>query len=359
MSAICDALGLEEQGIVHANEVGLRYVSDINPGIRRLRRGKQFRYLDEDGNSITDAAVLARISKLAIPPAYTNVWICGSERGHLQATGRDARGRKQYRYHVRWRRVRDQEKFGRVLDFAARLPALRRCLRRDLKSGGLGRDKVLAVVVSVMAQTLIRIGNAGYESSNRSYGLTTLHKRHVEFIRSGRALFRFRGKGGRLNEIPLDDERLTKLLRHCRQLPGQPLFQYIDDDGQRQAVDSSLVNDYLRAAMGQEFTAKDFRTWGGTFAAISALAATPLPEQPSERASVLMAAIKTVAANLHNTPTVCRNSYIHPTVLEAWADGSLHGLLGHALPSGVRQQELAALRFLRRRLRRRRAQSTS
>jgi DNA topoisomerase-1 len=342
---------VDKRTLAQASEVGLRYTSDIEPGLRRRRHGKHFRYHDRYGVAIKDQVVLARIAHLAIPPAYTDVWICASERGHLQATGRDARGRKQYRYHARWRSVRDRDKFARVVEFAERLPKLRRRLQRDLKAVGLGRDKVLAVVVSVMAQTLIRIGNAAYESSNNSYGLTTLHKRHVAFAGNGRAIFRFRGKGGLFHEIALDDARLTRLLRRCRQLPGQPLFQYTDDAGARLHVDSGMVNDYLREAMGEEFTAKDFRTWGGTRAAIAVLANTPLPATLSARTSSLAAAVKTVAAHLRNTPAVCRSSYIHPLVFESWSDGSLHRLIDGGLPNDERKQEIGALRFLRQRLR--------
>jgi DNA topoisomerase I len=342
-----------QSGQAHAGEAGLRYVSDTEPGIRRQRRGKRFRYVDKDGSVVTDEGILTRINRLAIPPAYNDVWICQSDRGHLQATGRDARGRKQYRYHARWRTFRDRDKFSRVVEFAQRLPALRRRLRRDLKLPGLSREKVLAIVVSIMAQTLIRVGNSEYASSNKSYGLTTLRKNHLAFASAGKAKFRFRGKGGLLHEVALDDARIARLLQRCRQLPGQALFQYTDSEGNIQPVDSGLVNDYLRDAMGEDFTAKDFRTWGGTCAAIVALSATPLPEIESERTSKILAAIKIVAAQLRNTPAVCRNSYIHPIVLESWADGSLHRIIAKDLPANATKHEKIALQFLRKRLRRR------
>ena len=341
----------DNSGLAQASGAGLRYVADTEPGIRRKRRGKGFCYLDSEGKIISDSTIRTRISRLAIPPAYTDVWICQSERGHLQATGRDARGRKQYRYHAKWRSVRDRGKFVRVVDFADRLPALRRRLRHDLKADGFGRDKVLAIVVSIMAQTLIRIGNPKYADGNRSYGLTTLKKRHVEFLRNGHAVFRFRGKGGVANEVALDDDRLTRLLRHCRELPGQMLFQYTDDDGTKQPVDSGLVNDYLRDAMGEEFTAKDFRTWGATCATIALLAETPLPDTQTDRVSKLAEVVKTVAQNLRNTPAVCRKSYIHPVVFDAWSDGSLHRIIGPEPLGNAKKQEFAALRFLRKRLR--------
>jgi DNA topoisomerase I len=351
------AAQIDPRVLEHAEEANLRYVSDGEAGIRRRRHGKHFRYFSADGASITDAATLARIASLAIPPAYEDVWICASARGHLQATGRDARGRKQYRYHARWRGVRDKDKFGRVLDFAERLPLLRRRLRRDLKIPGLGREKVLAIVISVMAQTLIRIGNTAYATTNRSYGLTTLRKRHVALLGKGKALFRFRGKGGLAHEVPLDDARLSRLLQRIRQLPGQALFQYSSDDGVPQQVDSGMVNDYLREAMGDEFTAKDFRTWAGTSSAIFVLAATPLPDEPAQQPGVLKEAIRAVAGVLRNTPAVCRNSYIHPIVIDSWIDGSLHRSIVAPLPDRAPRQERVALTFLRKRLRLRSARA--
>ncbi|HVF16395.1 MAG TPA: hypothetical protein VNA21_05770, partial [Steroidobacteraceae bacterium] len=232
-----------------ARASGLRYVSDSEPGIRRRRRGKTFTFIDVDGKPLKDPEAIARIRKLAIPPAYTDVWICPHERGHIQATGRDARGRKQYRYHAEWRETRDQGKFSRMIEFGSHLPRLRRRLKRDLALEGLAKDKVLAVVVTLLAETLIRVGNEEYARTNKSYGLTTLRDHHVKFLRDGRASFVFRGKSGRPHEIVLDDKRLGKVIRHCQNLPGQQLFQYVDDDGTRQPIDSGMVNDYLRAAM--------------------------------------------------------------------------------------------------------------
>ena len=286
---------------------------------------------------------------LAIPPAYEDVWICANPRGHLQATGRDARGRKQYRYHPRWRAVRDLGKFARVVDFGERLPRLRRALARDLKRPGLPREKVLATVVSLLSETLIRIGNAKYRDENGSFGLTTLLARHVAFLR-GRALFRFRGKSGLRHSVEVDDARLVRLLRRCQQLPGQPLFQYLDDDGAPQPVDSGMVNDYLFAAMGGEFTAKDFRTWGATARAMAVFVAMPLPEPADERslASIVNVAIGTVAAALRNTPAVCRSSYIHPRVIEAWKEGALQRAITATDVAFPRKLERATLRFLRR-----------
>jgi DNA topoisomerase IB len=255
-------------GVQAAKQAGLVYVCDTEPGIRRARKGEGFAYTAPDGTPVRDEETLARIRALAIPPAYTDVWICADPQGHLQATGRDAKGRKQYRYHPDWASVRGDGKFERIVAFGEALPKLRRRLTRDLRLSGFPREKVLAIVVSVMARTLIRVGNDCYARSNRSFGLTTLRNRHVGFLRGGRAKFKFRGKSGLEHEIVLDDGHLAKLVQRCQQLPGQALFQYLDDDGSVQPVDSGEVNAYLRDAMGESFTAKDFRTWGGTLAAI-------------------------------------------------------------------------------------------
>ena len=336
--------------IASARLGGLRYVSDEDPGLSRRRIASGFRYLDPDGQPVRDAPTLQRVRSLAIPPAYEAVWICTLPEGHLQATGRDARGRKQYRYHPRWREVRDGEKFGRIVAFGAALPRLRRRLRKDLAQAGYPRSKVAAIVVAVMADTLVRIGNAGYARSNKSYGLTTLHNRHVRFLRGGRARLQFRGKGGVEHDIALDDARLAKLVRGCQQLPGQHLFQYRDDDGNVQPVDSGMVNDYLREAMGEAFTAKDFRTWGGTLAAIRLLAEMPWNEDgASQRAMASMRkSVETeVARQLGNTPAVCRKSYIDPRVYTAWETGWL--ARASAGVRGPRQWEALALRLLQRR----------
>jgi DNA topoisomerase IB len=332
--------------------VGLVYVTDTQPGIRRLRRGKGFSYRSVDGKAIGDRDELQRIRALAIPPAYADVWICVDPRGHLQATGRDARGRKQYRYHAQWRQLRDHGKFDRVLAFGAALPKLRRRVRRDLALPGLPRDKVLALIVRLLDETLIRIGNESYTRENKSYGLTTLRSRHVRAER-GRLRFAFRGKSGQEREVELSDRRLARIVRRVQQLPGQRLFQYLDDDGRRQPIDSGEVNDYLRDACGEDFSAKDFRTWGGTVQAAGVLACTPLPECGGERArrAALAVAVKQVAAVLGNTPAVCRASYIHPQVIEGWQDGSLAKTIPAGSASHPRQLEQCTSRFLRRRLR--------
>lgn len=328
-------------------------MSDAAPGIRRRRSGKGFGYRDADGKPIHDPPTLQRIQALAIPPAWTDVWICPSARGHLQASGRDARGRKQYRYHRQWNAARDDGKFDRIVDFGEALPKLRRRLREDLKRTGFPRDKVLAIVVSVLGETLIRVGNPEYARDNKSYGLTTLRNRHVDFVRGGRARFRFRGKGGQEHDVVLDDARLVRLLRHCQQLPGQALFQYRDDDGEVVPVESGEVNDYLRAATGSEFSAKDFRTWGGTLAAFQRFARTGLPYRADgspagERALAALekAVIREVARALGNTPTVCRKAYVDPAVFAGWRDGRVQRAAAKC--RGERQWETAALRFLRR-----------
>jgi DNA topoisomerase I len=303
---------------------GLRYSSDAVHGHVRRRAGRGFVYRDHRGRRIEDAATLERIGTLAIPPAWRDVWICADPRGHLQATGRDARGRKQYRYHPQWRRLRDRDKFGRMREFGERLPALRERLRRDLALDGMPRERVLALVASLLECTLARVGNREYLRSNGSHGLATLRARHAGWERGGAARLRFRGKGGRMHDLRVDDGRLAKLLHRCQRLPGQALFQYVDDAGKRHAIDSGMVNRYLRDAMGAAFTAKDFRTWGASRLAVATLAATEPPAREAERDAVVVAAIATVAKALGNTPAVCRASYIHPLVPDAWRRGRLH-----------------------------------
>lgn len=336
-----------------ARAAGLVYVSDEEPGIARRRIGRGFGYRTPSGRPVREAKTLARIRALAIPPAYTEVWICRDPRGHLQATGRDARRRKQYRYHPQWAAVRDDRKFERLVAFGRALPRLRRRLRADLSLPGYPRDKVLAIVVALLADTMARIGNRAYARDNHSYGLTTLRNHHLRFVAGGRARLKFKGKGGQASEIAIDDKRLAKLIRGCQQLPGQMLFQYRDDGGALQPVDSGMVNDYLGDAMGDDFTAKDFRTWGGTLHAVRGLAAMPLPKKvrggdPGERAlaAAQNAVVKEVAAILGNTVAVCRKAYIDPVVFSAWRDGSLVAATAGA--RGQRQWEQATLRMLRR-----------
>ncbi|MGH6612128.1 MAG: DNA topoisomerase IB [Burkholderiaceae bacterium] len=348
------ALETVNEAVVEAQQMaasaGLIYVSDTEPGIRRLRKGKRFAYVSPNNRPLTDEAELKRIAGLAIPPAYEDVWICRSPRGHIQATGRDARRRKQYRYHPEWTTVRDSAKFERMIEFGEALPKLRRRLRHDLALKSLPREKVLAVIISLLDATRVRIGNPEYARDNKSFGLTTLRDRHVRFIRDGRAVMQFSGKGGAPHEVVIDDKRLARIVRSCQDLPGQQLFQYVDDEGNRHPVSSEQVNDYLRDVMGSEFTAKDFRTWGATLRAIALMAATPLPEKVSESAlkSPITAAIKQVAQELRNTPAICRKSYINPIVFLAWRSGSLHKAIRDNMSAAPRKAETLALAFLRR-----------
>jgi DNA topoisomerase I len=329
---------------------GLHYVSDEDPGLRRSKRGKGFIYLDRRGRRVMRDDVIGRIRSLAIPPAYTDVWICPDPRGHLQATGRDARGRKQYRYHPRWRRVRDQGKFEHMWEFGTALPRIRRMVSADLRRKGWPKEKVLALVVRLLDQTLIRVGNESYANENGNYGLTTLRGRHVRSGTEGLRLC-FSGKSGRKSDVTVSDKRLVRLLRRVQQLPGQRLFQYLDDEGQLHAVDSGMVNDYLREAGGGDFTAKDFRTWSGTVHAIGELACIPLPPggRTQHRQKKINEVIRVVADLLRNTPAVCRRSYIHPQAFKGWEDGSLQRVVSLSAAKHPRMLERATLRFLRRR----------
>ncbi len=334
-----------------AQAAGLRYVSDTQPGIRRKRAGKGFAYVGTDGKTIRDAKELSRIRSLAIPPAYTDVWICPSPSGHIQATGRDARGRKQYRYHPKWREVRDETKFGRMLGFSQALPKIRTRLERDLSLPGLPREKVLATVVRLLECTCIRVGNDEYAKSNRSYGLTTLQDRHVE-ITGSNLRFEFRGKSGKTHKVDLNDRRLARIVERCQDLPGEDLFQYLDDDNVRQTIGSGDVNEYIREISGQEFTAKDFRTWAGTLLAIEALTKIgPFSTQRNAKSNVLKA-IDQVAEQLNNTRSVCRKYYVHPAVLESYMDGKLLEHLGNGSKQGGKDElaadEAAVVRLLRR-----------
>lgn len=303
-----------------ARNAGLRYVSDDKPGIRRVRRGRGFAYVLPSGRVVRDKATLTRIQSLVLPPAWTDVWICPHASGHLQATGRDDRGRKQFRYHPRWHEVRDQAKFERMLDFARALPRIRQTVQRDLRRRGLPRRKVLAAVVALLEQTLIRVGNEEYAQSNNHFGLTTLRDGHAR-VRRGRVRFEFAGKSGVNHEIDLHDPRLATIVRRCQDLPGEDLFQYVDDDGQVVDVTSTDVNDYLREIGGEAFTSKDFRTWAGTVLAACALGALEPFASKAEAKKNVVAAVDTVARRLGNTRSVCRKCYIHPRIIEAYLNG--------------------------------------
>ena len=300
----------------------LAYVNDQEQGLRRVAHAKGFSYVDEDGRAVKDEATLARIKALAIPPAWTSVWICPDPNGHIQAIGRDQKNRKQYRYHPEWRADRDARKYERMAAFGRALPRLRKRVAADLSRRGLPREKVLAAVVSLLELTLIRVGNDEYAKTNKSFGLTTLRKRHLK-LASGGAMFEFVGKSGKKHRTGFRDRRLARIVAACQELRGQRLFQYLDDEGQRRAIESDDVNDYIRAACGADFSAKDFRTWAGSLAALEALSLSPKPATKTEAKRTLNTCVKAVAGLLGNTPAVCRAAYIHPKVLEAFETSRL------------------------------------
>jgi DNA topoisomerase-1 len=339
-----------------ADYAGLVYVNDEKPGIKRARCGKGFKYTGADGRRVTDSATLQRIRSLAIPPAWTEVWICPRANGHIQATGRDAKGRKQYRYHPRFREVRDSTKYHRLVAFAERLPAIREKVREHLALRRLSREKVLATIVHLLDATLIRVGSDEYARNNNSYGLTTLRNRHVE-VDGSELRFNFKGKSGKVWRVGIRDRRVAKVVRACQELPGQDLFQYVDDDGELRSIASSDVNEYLREISGEDITAKDFRTWHGTVLAAMALQEF---EQIDGKAAVkknVRDAIRSVAARLGNTPTICRKCYIHPEIFASYAEGTLllevkqsvDAELGRDL-ARLQAEEAAVLALLRHRL---------
>jgi DNA topoisomerase I len=334
-----------------AEEAGLRYVSDEQAGYTRKRKGKSFQYFDAEGKLIRDEPRLLRIRRLAIPPAYHDIWICPSPNGHIQATGRDDRGRKQYRYHERWRAIRDENKYDRILIFAAALPKIRRRVEVDLKLPGLKREKVLATVVQLLERTFIRVGNDEYARQNKSFGLTTMKDHHVK-VRGERLRFRFRGKGGVQHEVDVSDRRMAKIVRKLQDLPGQGLFQYVDDDGGLCDVTSEDVNNYLREVTGEDFTAKDFRTWAGTVLTAMALNAQEKFSSKKEAKQNLKNAIAAAAKLLGNTPAICRKCYVHPAVARSYLDGELIEGLRTKLEQSeeipdLTNDEKAVLNFLR------------
>ncbi|MFL6261808.1 MAG: DNA topoisomerase IB [Thermoanaerobaculia bacterium] len=336
-----------------AKAAGLRYVTDDEPGIRRQKRGKGLTFVDPQGRTVKDEKTLERIRKLAIPPAWTDVWICPRPNGHLQATGRDARGRKQYRYHTDWREVRDETKFGRMIAFGEALPKIRERIDRDMSQRGLGREKVLATVVKLLETTLIRVGNKEYARQNNSFGLTTLRDQHVD-VDGSTLRFEFRGKSGKEHSVEVSDRRLARIVKQCRDLPGQKLFQYLDDDKERQSVSSEDVNAYLRETTGEDFSAKDFRTWGGTVLALSALLEVGSCESEREANKAVVEAIKRVAGQLGNRPAICRKYYVHPVVIQSFLEGTLRDTLEEAVEgdgedesNGLRRLEAQVLRLLK------------
>lgn len=336
-----------ESPVESAWAAGLRYVSDRMPGIRRMRKGKRFAYLAPDGTPIRNKQELARITSLAIPPAWTDVWICPNPRGHLQATGKDARGRKVYRYHARWRAVRDETKYHRMLAFGEALPAIRARVADDLAVSGPARARVLAAVVHLLDETAIRVGNEEYARQNASFGLTTLRNDHVD-VEGSTIRFQFRGKSGKDHEVEISDRRVARLLRKLQDLPGQHLFGYRDEYGNVRAVESADVNEYLREISGQDFTAKDFRTWEGTVIVARELRASGEAETKAEAKQRVADAIKAASARLGNTPAICKTSYVHPAVLEGYETGRLLRVQpnGRPLPEHLDADDAALLAFL-------------
>ncbi len=340
-----------------ARAAKLRYVSDRRPGITRERTEAGFRYRAPDGSELTDPDTLARIRKLAIPPAYEQVWICPDPNGHLQAVGRDARGRKQYRYHPRWRAVRDESKYGKMLLFGRLLPAIRQRVAHDLGRSGLPRERVLAAIVRLLETTLMRVGNEEYARTNHSYGLTTLRNRHVKVEGASRLRFDFRGKHGVEHHIDLRNRRLAAIVRRCQDLPGQELFQYLDEDGTPHGVGSEDVNEYLHEITGEDITAKDFRTWAATTLAALAFQELETFDTQAKAKKNIVRAVESVAQMLGNTPAICRKCYIHPAVFDGYLDGSLLEALKRraeevldAPATGLKAEEAAVLGFLSRQL---------
>ncbi len=350
------AVEIIEDPVAAAKAAGLRYVTDTRPGIRRERVGDDFQYIGVDGQPITDPATLDRINGLGIPPAYTDVWICPIKNGHLQATGRDARGRKQYRYHARWRATRDENKYGRMLLFGEALPRIRERVAEDLALPGMPREKVLATVVRLLETTMIRVGNEEYARQNDSYGLTTMRNEHVD-VQGSTVRFQFRGKSGKHHEITLRDRRLARIVKRSQELPGHELFEYVDADGNPHTISSDDVNAYLQEITGEHFTAKDFRTWAGTLLCALCLKETETAESETAAKKNIVAAIKSVSDRLGNTPAVCRKCYVHPVVIDSYLEGTMIEALGQHVaeetqddPHALNAEEAAVLSFLHRNL---------
>jgi DNA topoisomerase-1 len=351
-----NSLELVTDPVESAKVAGLRYGSDAKPGIRRQRKGKGFRYFHPDGSPVTDEETLGRIRSLAIPPAWRGVWICPAANGHMQATGRDARGRKQSKYHPHWREVRDETKYQRMMLFGAALPKIRQRVEYDLALPGLPRQKILAAIVRLLETTFIRVGNAEYAKTNHSYGLTTLRNKHVA-VKSSTVTFNFQGKSGVEHTIDLQDRRLARIVERCRDLPGYELFQYLDNEGDRHSIDAADVNDYVREIAGDDFTAKDFRTWAGTVLACEMLRQAEPADSQTQAKKNVVAAIKTVAERLGNTPSVCRKCYVHPAVMESYLTGAMVKAFDQEVQREVdkqlhalRKEELDVLHLLEHRL---------
>lgn len=347
----------DTDSVAAAKSAGLRYVGNGMPGFRRKRTGKTFTYFAADGTPLRDPEDIRRIKALVIPPAWSNVWICPISNGHIQATGRDAKGRKQYRYHSRWRTARDETKCDRMIAFGQVLPLIRRRTEEDLAQPGLSREKILATVVRLLETTLIRVGNEEYARHNDSFGLTTMRDRHVDV--SGSTLrFEFRGKSGVQHRVDVKDRRLARIVKRSQDVPGEELFQYLDENGERRSIESSDVNNYLREVAGEAFTAKDFRTWAGTVLAAKALQEFEAFDSKAQAKRNIVRAIESVAKRLGNTKTVCKKCYIHPAVLNTYLDGTLRDILHHRIDkemtesfSALRPEEAAVLAFLQLKLR--------
>lgn len=342
-------------------EEGLRYVSDAKPGYSRKRTGTSFSYYDQAGERITNKDIIRRIKSIGIPPAYERVWICPTANGHIQATGYDARGRKQYRYHAKWRELRDQNKYEHIMQFAAALPALRERVAADMKREGLPREKVLATVVRLLEKTLIRVGNAEYANTNKSYGLTTMRRKHVA-IKGSTLRFEFTGKSGKHWSLAVEDRRIASVVRHSADIPGHELFKYLDDEGQPRPIDSGDVNAYIKEITQQDFTAKDFRTWSGTVLAALALTEFEKYDTQAEAKRNVVSAIEKVARQLGNTPAICRKCYVHPEILNAYMSGELVKMIEGKIADRLKRQyarlnedEIMVLAFLNKRLRQLRA----
>ena len=341
--------------VVRVGTTSLRYVTDEQPGIRRVKVRNGFKYVDPDDKVVRDRATVNRIKAIVIPPAWTDVWICPRADGHLQATGRDQRGRKQYRYHAGYRAAREEAKFDRLVAFGKALPRIRKAVARDLAKSGLSRRKVLAAVVKLLETSLIRVGNEEYAKENGSYGLTTMRDRHVE-VDGGLIRFKFKGKSGIVHEIDVRDRRLARIVQECQDLPGQELFQYLDDDDQVRDIGSDDVNDYLKDVAGEDFTAKDFRTWAGTVLAALALKEFEVFDSETQAKRNVMSAIKSVAGKLGNTPAVCRACYVHPRVIDAYLQGTMLDAMRRRMTEAMTHvhdltpEEAAVLALLQRRL---------
>jgi len=343
---------LPTEGPQAAKAAGLRYTTDVIPGIRRVKRRGGFSFVAADGKPITDKGEIARIKSLAVPPAYTDVWICPHANGHLQATGRDARGRKQYRYHKRWREVRDETKFDRMVEFAKALPSIREAVARDIALTGMPREKVLATIVSLIESTAIRVGNEEYARENDSYGLTTLREEHVD-VKGSTVRFHFRGKSGKEHELEVRDKRIARIIKKSQDLPGQQLFEYVDEDGTARPVHSEDVNEYLKAVSEGEFTAKDFRTWEATVMCSLELAALEADEHnQTERKKLVTEVIKKVAERLGNTPAVCKKSYVYPGVIDEFVSNGALELVEKAVdkasPHALDRHETAVVALIER-----------